>query len=604
MRDGLCVDPFDSSRFFAPDLLGYNSFVDLEITDMCTIGADNDTIVKGTCSDKTEQLLSSNTCKNSILEQPGYIRRTLSVLMSASCRKNISDIYPYILFDATKSSFYSKRQNRCFNETRTRLAPVEENSLYKTALQFEHTRHRYSWVCSLRSKSLSRQHLCAVTLLSIPPKPTVVVGPAHCTYLCKRSETQPVPSCCCGEGPDNCKADKTKCGDQPRVYLMTPQDAEILCGEWETGPIPRILSGEKYNVFFPIKKIVRHPSFNVKNGEGLIGGRDISIFKVDDSGIDEYKARSLKLRPACLPPGKRTSKKGIHTGWSRPPPFYIVEAYAPKYLKFYRDFSKQWHFAMDILDKCEDPQVFPYSNDSLPYPSNTSYPAGAVCAKDRTRKSCFSQGDSGSPLMVREKNRPQRFYVEGILSFVKGCRTFTFGPGGLDQFSDNPTAYTKLSCFLPWIAKQYGMEFVQGDTEDECVKESGNPNDGDNKTCNAIHSPEECIFPFYYNGVRYDKCIVITIFNWIHLPRCPVRNITTKINGISSYTDNSAVFGIVFLNKDSDNGSYGVGYCPTDVNDRMSPLDPNDQSCMNSQRRFPLYQCNNNCEGGKPDPQY
>ena len=27
--------------------------------------------------------------------------------------------------------------------------------------------------------------LCAVTLLSVPPKPTVIIGPAHCTYLCK-----------------------------------------------------------------------------------------------------------------------------------------------------------------------------------------------------------------------------------------------------------------------------------------------------------------------------------------------------------------------------------------------------------------------------------
>jgi hypothetical protein len=509
----------------------------------------------------------------------------------------VSDNYPYILFEPTQDLNYrQERQNRCFNETR--LAPVEENSHYKTALMFEHTRHRYSWVCSLRSKDSSRQHLCAVTLLSIPPKPTVVVGPVHCTYLCKKSERNSVPSCCCGEGPDNCSDDKIKCGDRPRVYLMTPEDADILCGEWETGPAPSMLSGELYNVLLPIQEIVRHPNFNIKRGGGPINGSDIAIFKVDDIGIDRYRASSLKLRPACLPLEKRASKHGIHTGWSRPPPYYIVQKYAPAYLKFYRDFSKQWHFAMDILEKCEDPQVYPYSTDPLPNPSNTYYPAGMVCAKDRTRKSCFSQGDSGSPLMVREMSRPQRFYVEGILSFVKGCRTFTLGPGGIDQFSDNPTAYTKVSCFLPWIADQYGMEFPQREPEDECFQGSGDPSDGENKPCTAIHSPNECIFPFYYNNKLYNECIVITIFNWIHLPRCPVRNITTKINGINSYSDDNAVFGIIYLNTDNEDGNYGVGYCPTDVTDRTSPLDPNIQNCTNSQRRFPLYQCNNNCPGG------
>ena len=67
---------------------------------------------------------------------------------------------------------------------------------------------------------------------------------------------------------------------------------------------------------------------------------------------------------------------------------------------------------------------------------------------------------SGSPLMDTEKNRPMRYYAAGILSFVKvGCNVFTFGATDckknnwqLTQQSQNPSKYTKPSCFLPWIA--------------------------------------------------------------------------------------------------------------------------------------------------------
>ena len=74
----------------------------------------------------------------------------------------------------------------------TRLAPVSTvvtgDNGYKTELDYTHTRHRYPWICSLRSlnkdPAKNKVHLCAVTLLSVPPQPTVVVGAAHCTYLC------------------------------------------------------------------------------------------------------------------------------------------------------------------------------------------------------------------------------------------------------------------------------------------------------------------------------------------------------------------------------------------------------------------------------------
>merc|ERR1712106_835017 len=142
------------------------------------------------------------------------------------------------------------------------------------------------------------------------------------------------------------------------------------------------------------------------------------------------KASSLRLYPICLPnagkqnkTGKRT---GIHSGWSKPPPFHFVQEQAAGYIPFYRDFYKQWHYKMDI-DTCRDPLLNGVFGGVLTNASNSYYPPATVCAKDFSRQSCFSTGDSGSPLMVTEKNRPKRFYAEGILSFVKGCDVFTFG---------------------------------------------------------------------------------------------------------------------------------------------------------------------------------
>ena len=38
-------------------------------------------------------------------------------------------------------------------------------------------RHEYPWLCSLRKGA---RHICGVTVISIYPKPTIIVGAAHC----------------------------------------------------------------------------------------------------------------------------------------------------------------------------------------------------------------------------------------------------------------------------------------------------------------------------------------------------------------------------------------------------------------------------------------
>ena len=84
----MCYDPFDPSLNIPSDLSGYNPFRDLEINDnkKCKF-EDDDNIysdtVEGTCSEKTEQLLHTNSCSQAIFEQPGYLRRTLSILIRA-----------------------------------------------------------------------------------------------------------------------------------------------------------------------------------------------------------------------------------------------------------------------------------------------------------------------------------------------------------------------------------------------------------------------------------------------------------------------------------------------------------------------------------------
>ena len=86
-------------------------------------------------------------------------------------------------------------------------------------LPYNNTRHCYSWICSLRSKGAQTEHYCTVTLLSRPPRPTVVVESAHCTYLCKRDPDSPVPTCCCADGPENCADENSSCGETSSVQF-------------------------------------------------------------------------------------------------------------------------------------------------------------------------------------------------------------------------------------------------------------------------------------------------------------------------------------------------------------------------------------------------
>ena len=148
------------------------------------------------------------------------------------------------------------------------------NTTYTSVPPLENTKHRYPWLCSLRSIGQQSSHFCAVTLLSRPPGPTVLVTSAHCTYICKSSEGNIVPNCCCPNvGPDLC-TERQDCGTNATTVEMTGDDVEVLCGEWDTVTDTE----EEYNVILAVANITRHPGFNITRGEAN------SQFVSDDIG--------------------------------------------------------------------------------------------------------------------------------------------------------------------------------------------------------------------------------------------------------------------------------------------------------------------------------
>ena len=131
---------------------------------------------------------------------------------------------------------------------------------------------------------------------------------------------------------------------------------------------------------------------------------------------------TLEIFPACLPLKQRSSGLGYHSGWSDPVPYHILLKYAPGLTKVFRDFFKQVHYRMDVLEKCEDANKLALIGEDVEFPTNTYYPPGkwsnsisykdasewqlfwllgTVCSRNLFLQSCFYSGESGSPLMTK-----------------------------------------------------------------------------------------------------------------------------------------------------------------------------------------------------------
>ena len=545
------------------------------------------------CSARTLQYLKTDSCAKGMKILPRFLlelmlgNRNGPGLIGKTCG----------IGNGTFESYYEWQEANRVMLRSGRLNPAWESNLaegFRTRSEYSNTLHRYPWICSLRQRGGT--HLCAVTLLGAPPGPTVIVSSAHCTFLCQGPGRQALPPCCCRApeyGPSSCSEDSAQCGARPGVVKMEPQDAEILCGEWDTGEGE---GKESYNVLLNITQIVRHPSF--VPALGPIAGSDIAVFKVDDSNLWRMAlapifpvcVQPLCVSPAWLPgedpsppsslegfPNVDTSMETFHSGWSNPPPISYLEKYGAGFLEpeIYRDFSKQWHRKMDLFNTCHDD---PYNNTG----PSSFYPAASLCARDFTERSCFSPGDSGSPLMQKDP-ADGRYSVLGLQSFVKGCDWFRITNNKpkvwiLEARNFKPPVFTRLSCFLPWVASEYGLSYAGGTPHPTCSQQVGNRMPG--KCLSGCLGDQPCIFPFYYNGRLYKECILLEMADFVHRVRCPTRNVTSKIDGINSFT--------------SEDGNRGLcGY----YEDPQKTLDPA-KDCPLEERGFVLEQCRLTCPGG------
>ena len=167
----------------------------------------------------------------------------------------------------------------------------------------------------------------------------------------------------------------------------------------------------------------------------------------------------------------------------------------------------------------------------------------------------------------------------------------------LQESGEEPAVYTKLACFLPWIAEQYEMDFVgnTGGESKECTQGNGDKNDYNIVPCRSNSLEEsECIFPFYWNGKLFDQCTFIEDQEFqIPVFRCPIRNITRKIDGINSFKSEDFLRyrGLADVTR---------RLCVAndqDKNDPTAELDPEIEYCFPGIQAFA--QCKNNCKGGK-----
>ena len=407
LSKGICDRPLDDPKQEEAVHPAKEAFPGLSISASCS-STPAGSLTSDTCPSSTQDLVSSRRCKLAVIEQAAPVLSTIAALLylsnCVSSLRFITDIGDGARRrKAASAKKRAKAKKRKQGKARgnkqsgrvSRLNPLflaNEQAGVRTRLDYSHTRHRYPWICSLRTSSQPPQHLCAVTLLSSPPQSFVVVGPAHCTYICKNEEGHQIPACCCHVGrPSSCGQEVVTCGRTPRVATMEPVDSHILCGEWQLGEVPMELSQEEYNIRLSITEIVRHPGFNLSMGP--LGGSDIAVFKVRaESGLSNL----TKLVPACLPRRNRPSTtEGLHSGWANPPPFYFLQQYTPQLLRYYADFFKQWHYKMDIQQQCDDAQLSAFIIRPLMFPSHSYYPPGTVCAKHSFRATCFATGDSG-----------------------------------------------------------------------------------------------------------------------------------------------------------------------------------------------------------------
>ena len=119
----------------------------------------------------------------------------------------------------------------------------------------------------------------------------------------------------------------------------------------------------------------------------------------------------------------------------------------------------------------------------------------------------------------------------------------------LFQDSENPAVYTRLSCYLPWVAAQYNMDYTPpADPDPACLTGNGditevtaevcrtNPFNNDYDWVDGIEA--ECLFPFTLNGMTHDTCIMDELEDFTRpVFRCPIRTVKGAGPNGTDYTD-------------------------------------------------------------------
>ena len=145
---------------------------------------------------------------------------------------------------------------------------------------------------------------------------------------------------------------------------------------------------------------------------------------------------------------------------------------------------------------------------------------------------------------------------------------------------------------------------------EECIRATGDVSDiaGPNQCANLPSNIEEeffneelpCIFPYYLNGELFESCHPFSKVDGdfvVPINRCPVRNITTKIDGINSFTA-----------ENTDDLLFSFLFCPNEdmkkSGDLLPPLDPSIPECFTFGRGSAFSRCKNNCNRGKVTQMY
>ena len=252
-----------------------------------------------------------------------------------------------------------------------------------------------------------------------------------------------------------------------------------------------------------------------------------------------------------------------------------------------------------------------------------------------------------SPVQGMDKTRAIvcTIFSSKMIAASKFAYLITGSQGQLNQESQNPSVYTKISCYLPWIAEQYGMEYEadENNIDPDCVTGTGDITEVTADVCTVIPTsytsdryslidPVEagCLFPYTVDNTYLDGCTVSGIEDFTHpVFKCPIRSIknrntsystnyiqrTTDENGFTVYVQvNELINGVYCPTNSIGASNYDTGIVNDYIFNNDGPvfgpngeyeLDPENNLCRvcvdcSLGNGLPVFgTCKNNCRGGE-----